>query len=135
MSEQSKTMETLTQSKAPPQIYFDRADNWVHSVPETELVTLKDLHAQLLLPVGTKQNLLGLLSLGPKLSEEPYSSSDVQLLRSVAAQTGLALENSRLTKAVASEMAQRERLNREIEIAREVQERLFSTAFARNQWD
>jgi sigma-B regulation protein RsbU (phosphoserine phosphatase) len=79
----------------------------------------------LLLPVGTKQNLLGILSLGPKLSEEPYSSSDVQLLRSVAAQTGLALENSRLTKAVASEMAQRERLNREIEIAREVQERLF----------
>ena len=109
----------------PPQIYFDRADNWVHSVPETELVTLKDLRAQLLLPVSTKQNVLGLLSLGPKLSEEPYSSSDVQLLRSVASQTGLALENSRLTKAVASEMAQRERLNREIEIAREVQERLF----------
>jgi hypothetical protein len=46
-------------------------------------------------------------------------------LRSVAAQTGLALENSRLTEAIVSETAQRERLNREVEIAREVQERLF----------
>ncbi len=125
LPKQSKTVELVSQSKTAAQIYFDRQDNWVHTLPESELVTLKGVHAQLLLPVGTKQNLLGILSLGPKLSEEPYSSSDVQLLRSVAAQTGLALENSRLTKAVASEMAQRERLNREIEIAREVQERLF----------
>jgi phosphoserine phosphatase RsbU/P len=43
----------------------------------------------------------------------------------VATQTGLALENSHLTAAIASEVAQRERLNRELEIAREVQQRLF----------
>jgi sigma-B regulation protein RsbU (phosphoserine phosphatase) len=71
------------------------------------------------------QKTAALLSLGPKKSEEPYTSSDVQLLRTVALQTGLALENSRLACAVAKEMAQREKLNREIEIAREVQERLF----------
>jgi sigma-B regulation protein RsbU (phosphoserine phosphatase) len=63
--------------------------------------------------------------LGPKQSEEPYSASDLRMLQSVAAQTGLALENARLTAAVAAEVAQRERLNREMEIAREVQERLF----------
>jgi sigma-B regulation protein RsbU (phosphoserine phosphatase) len=63
--------------------------------------------------------------LSAKLSEEPYSASDIQLLESVATQTGLALENSQLTEAIASEVAQRERLNRELEIAREVQERLF----------
>jgi sigma-B regulation protein RsbU (phosphoserine phosphatase) len=43
----------------------------------------------------------------------------------VAAQTGLALENARLMSAIADEVAHRERLNREVEIAREVQERLF----------
>jgi sigma-B regulation protein RsbU (phosphoserine phosphatase) len=43
----------------------------------------------------------------------------------VAAQTGLALENANLMRAVADEVAKRERLNREVEIAREVQERLF----------
>jgi sigma-B regulation protein RsbU (phosphoserine phosphatase) len=47
------------------------------------------------------------------------------LLQSVAAQTGLALENNQLIAAIASEVSQRERLNREVEIAREVQERLF----------
>jgi len=42
-----------------------------------------------------------------------------------AAQTALAEEVARLTSAIGREMAQRERLNRELEIAREVQEYLF----------
>ena len=42
-----------------------------------------------------------------------------------AAQTTLALEVARLTTAMGREMAQRERLNRELEIAKEVQEHLF----------
>src|SRR5690349_2926457 len=42
-----------------------------------------------------------------------------------AAQTALAQEVARLTTAIGREMAQRERLNRELEIAREVQEALF----------
>lgn len=42
-----------------------------------------------------------------------------------AAQTTLAQEVARLTTAIGRETAQRERLNRELEIAREVQEHLF----------
>jgi phosphoserine phosphatase RsbU/P len=42
-----------------------------------------------------------------------------------AAQTALAQEVARLTTAIGREMAQRERLNRELEIARDVQEHLF----------
>jgi sigma-B regulation protein RsbU (phosphoserine phosphatase) len=42
-----------------------------------------------------------------------------------AAQTARAREVARLTTAIGREMAQRERLNRELEIAREVQEHLF----------
>ena len=42
-----------------------------------------------------------------------------------AAQTALAHEVARLTSAMGRELAQRERVNRELEIAREVQERLF----------
>ncbi|MBV8552083.1 MAG: SpoIIE family protein phosphatase [Acidobacteriaceae bacterium] len=125
LPEDSKTVEVLEHSKDGARINFDRKDNWVHSAPETELLTLKAMHTQLLLPLSAKNKLLGILSLGQKLSEEPYSASDVQILRSLSVQTALALENSRLTKAVATEMAQREKLNREIEIAREVQERLF----------
>jgi serine phosphatase RsbU (regulator of sigma subunit) len=42
-----------------------------------------------------------------------------------AGQTALALEVARLTTAIGREMAQRERLNRELEIAQEVQQHLF----------
>jgi sigma-B regulation protein RsbU (phosphoserine phosphatase) len=65
------------------------------------------------------------VSLGPKQSEEPYSGSDLRLLQSVVTQTALALENAQLTAVIAAEAGQRERLRRELEIAREVQERLF----------
>jgi sigma-B regulation protein RsbU (phosphoserine phosphatase) len=95
---------------------------------EDDRASLKELGGELLLPLAVKDRLLGFLSLGPKLSEEPYSATDVRLLESVAAQTGLAMENSRLSEAVASEIAQRERLSRELEIAREVQQRLFPQA-------
>jgi sigma-B regulation protein RsbU (phosphoserine phosphatase) len=90
-----------------------------------EHAALARLDAQLLLPLASKKDLLGFISLGPKRSEEPYSSSDTRLLLMVAAQTGLALENSRLSEAIAHEVSQRELLHREIEIAREVQQRLF----------
>jgi len=87
---------------------------------------LKDpLDAELLLPLASRKELIGFIGLGPKKSEEPYSPSDSSLLRTVASQTGLALENSRLSEAFAAEVAKREMLNREIEIAREVQQRLF----------
>jgi sigma-B regulation protein RsbU (phosphoserine phosphatase) len=124
-AEKGPTIEYLRGSKEPPRIYHDDRRNWVHAAPESESEALKNLESQLLLAVGFKDKLLGILSLGPKRSDQPYSRSDVQLLKSVSLQTGLALENSRLTSAIAAEMAQREKLSREIEIAREVQERLF----------
>jgi sigma-B regulation protein RsbU (phosphoserine phosphatase) len=93
--------------------------------PDLEKTAKTQLDAELVLPLVLNKKVLGLLSLGPKRSEEPYSKADMYLLGSVATQTGLALENSRLTAEIAAEVSQRERINREIEIAREVQERLF----------
>ncbi|MBZ5584563.1 MAG: SpoIIE family protein phosphatase, partial [Acidobacteriia bacterium] len=90
-----------------------------------ERKALDSLDSEVLLPLTAKKELLGFISLGPKKSEEPYSSTDTRLLGAVAAQTGLALENSRLSEAIAAEVAQRELMSREIEIAREVQQRLF----------
>ena len=72
-----------------------------------------------------KARLLGFISLGPRLSDESYTGAELKVLRSVAVQTGLALENSELATIVAHEGAQRERLKRELEIAREVHQYLF----------
>lgn len=95
------------------------------NVTRDEREQLQELNSQLLLPVAAKNQLSGIISLSAKRSEAPYTPNDIRLLKSVAAQTGLALENSRLTESIANEAAQKERLNREVEIAREVQERLF----------
>ncbi|PYS47485.1 MAG: hypothetical protein DMF68_15870, partial [Acidobacteria bacterium] len=125
--EQAATVRQLRSTREPVLVYSDDTDSWVYKTPgmDGERQMLEELDTQLLLPLSVKENLPGFISLGPKQSEEPYSNTDLRLLQSVATQTGLALENSQLTAAIASEVAQRERLNREVEIAREVQERLF----------
>jgi len=66
------------------------------------------------LPLAVKDKLLGLISLGEKRSEEPYSNTDLRLLKSVASQTALALSNAQLSAVIAEEVARREKLNRVI---------------------
>ena len=100
-------------------------DGWLMLAGEDEQEALKRLSAEVLLPLPGRHELVGVIALGPKRSEAPYSRSDLTLLRSVAAQTGLAIENSRLFSSLAAEAVIRERANREMEIAREVQRRLF----------
>ncbi len=125
--ETAATVESLRHGE-PMRVYLDDPDSWVYrksTFDPAEVERLRALDSRLLLPLSLKDRLLGFVSLGPKRSEEPYSPNDVRLLRLVAAQTGLALENSRLSEQIAREVAQRERISRELEIAREVQERLF----------
>ncbi|MBA4121851.1 MAG: SpoIIE family protein phosphatase [Acidobacteria bacterium] len=125
LNENNTTIEKL-KTNEPLVIYQDDQDSWINDEGQTtERANLRELNSQLLLPFGAKNELSGLISLSPKLSDSPYTPTDLRLLKSVAAQTGLALENSRLTQVIVSEAAQKERINRELEIAREVQERLF----------
>jgi sigma-B regulation protein RsbU (phosphoserine phosphatase) len=106
-------------------LYRDDPDAWYLMAGTAERYTLDKLNAELLLPLPGRNRLMGVMALGPKRSEAAYSSADLKLLQALASQTGLALEVSELARSLASEAAQRERVNREIEIAREVQERLF----------
>ena len=127
-SSESATIKVLQSKKEPVRVYFDDAASWIYrdgGATEAERGALASLHAELLLPLSGRDKLLGFISLGPKRSEEPFTGSDLRLLKSVATQTGLALENAQLVAAITEEVKHRERLNREVEIAREVQERLF----------
>jgi sigma-B regulation protein RsbU (phosphoserine phosphatase) len=121
----SETITNLARSKGPTTVYPDNPEAWILAATDAERAALLDLGAEVLIPLPGRNRLIGVLALGPKRSEEPYSRSDRGLLQSVALHTGLAIENSELVRTLASEAAQRERLNREIEIAREVQERMF----------
>lgn len=123
-TQQSLTLRRLRQ--APHALVeFENADSWVQLTDGDERSALEELKPELLLPLSLKEKVLGIMSLGPKQSEEPFSPTDLRLLSSVAAQTGLALENGRLTEAIKEEVRAREKHNRELELGREVQERLF----------
>ena len=88
--------------------------------------TMAALSPEALVPlVGRSRQIEGLLVLGPRLSEEPYSGEDVSLLASVGTQSGLALENIRLAERMVERMEVERRVSRELEIAREVQAKLL----------
>jgi sigma-B regulation protein RsbU (phosphoserine phosphatase) len=87
---------------------------------------LANLHPECLVPVLSRsQEWLGLIVLGMKLSEEPYSSEDKQLLGSVASQAGLALESITLAEQMAARMEADRKTEQEMQIARAVQSKLL----------
>jgi sigma-B regulation protein RsbU (phosphoserine phosphatase) len=84
------------------------------------------LQPECLVPMpGRQSKLAGLLLLGARRSEEPYSREDRRLLASVASQAGVALEGIRLTEKMAERMEAERRSLHELEMARQVQARLF----------
>jgi sigma-B regulation protein RsbU (phosphoserine phosphatase) len=101
-----------------------RARPW--ECPDTS--AFRPLWPEYLAPMSGRGGLLGLLALGPRLSEEPYSREDLRLLSAVAAQSATALENIRLAEEIAERLEAERRAAREMEIAREVQGRLLPQA-------
>jgi len=73
--------------------------------------------ARLVSALRTREQLHGVLVLGPKRSEQEFNSDDLQLVRTVANQGALALENARLYR----ERTRQVELEKELEIARRVQ--------------
>jgi sigma-B regulation protein RsbU (phosphoserine phosphatase) len=94
-----------------------------------EATALADLGAECLVPIlGRGRRLVGLIALGRRLSDEPYSGEDLRLLASVAGQTGTALDNIRLAEDIAHRMESERRAAHEMDIARKVQARLLPDA-------
>ena len=83
--------------------------------------TLRKVRSALLVPIAARGQLLGAISLGPRLADVPYSREDQQLLLAAAAQMAAVLENAKLICRLAEEG----RTRREVEMASEVQRRLF----------
>ena len=123
---------TLEMLSASAPVFLElarRGKTWeVTSDPASaeELTTLAPLAPECLVPILSRENnLIGMLVLGQRLSEEPYSGEDKRLLDSVAAQAGIALENIALAEKMAERREADRRLAQEMEIARQVQARLF----------
>jgi sigma-B regulation protein RsbU (phosphoserine phosphatase) len=125
LAEQSTAVRRVVETNRPAMVYQKSAEGWLLQAEPQERHMLEQLQAEVLLPLPGRQRLMGVMVLGRKKSEEPYSVSDLRVLQSVGVQTGLALEVSELAHSLAQEASQRARMNREMEIARDVQQRFF----------
>lgn len=86
-----------------------------------EIATLECIRSRLLLQVMMKDHLVGIISLGARPGNLPFSTEDKQMLMSVAGQMAFVIENAKLV----GRMVEEEGLRRELSLATEVQRRLF----------
>jgi two-component system NtrC family sensor kinase len=57
---------------------------------------MRQLQAEITLPLNSKDRLIGILNLGHREGKEMYSQEDVEVLSTLANQTAIAIENARL---------------------------------------
>jgi len=90
----------------------------LQSLTQMEMRTLRDLRAELYVPIKTRENeLSALLVLGEKLSQQPYLEEDKRLLTTLAGQMAMNLENARLyeeTRESEERIREREKEYREL---------------------
>jgi serine phosphatase RsbU (regulator of sigma subunit) len=96
--------------------------------PAEKRETLREAKATLLMPLYSKDGMLGVIQLGPRLGDLPFSREDKQLLMSVSGPTALAIDNARLVERMVEEARRRQELEaendqraKELEEARQLQ--------------
>jgi serine phosphatase RsbU (regulator of sigma subunit)/anti-sigma regulatory factor (Ser/Thr protein kinase) len=92
---------------------------------ELDSPAVRELRAagvKLAVPLVSQGELIGVLNLGPRLSEQDYSSDDRKLLDSLAAQAAPALRVGQLVREQEAEAVTRQRYEQELEVARLIQQ-------------
>jgi serine phosphatase RsbU (regulator of sigma subunit)/anti-sigma regulatory factor (Ser/Thr protein kinase) len=89
------------------------------------LRALKESGVKLTVPLVSQGELIGLLNLGPRLSEQEYSADDRGLLNNLATQAAPALRVAQLVRQQQAEVQARERIEQELRVARLIQQTLL----------
>jgi signal transduction histidine kinase len=94
------------------------------TVSETERQFFRDLHMSAYAPIMVENTLIGLLACGPKANDAPFYPRDLELLATMATQTGVALRNARLVDDLRRLNNSISSLNKEMEAANQQLEKL-----------
>jgi serine phosphatase RsbU (regulator of sigma subunit)/anti-sigma regulatory factor (Ser/Thr protein kinase) len=89
------------------------------------LQALRGAGVTLAIPLVSQGELVGLLNLGPRLSEQDYSPDDRGLLNTLATQAAPAVRVAQLVREQQAEARTRERIEQELRIARIIQQTLL----------
>ncbi len=86
---------------------------------------LREAGVALVVPLVSQGELIGTLNLGPRLSEQDYSTDDRRLLTTLAAQAAPAIRVAQLVREQANEAAEKERLAQELRVATLIQQQFL----------
>ena len=107
-----------------------RINAYEHAVARQELEThpiframwraekeiIDKLEAELFIPLKTAGELLGMIILGPKLSEQPYSNQDNKILLTLSQQTAVAVNNAQLYSLAQRELIRRRETEKRLQL-------------------
>jgi serine phosphatase RsbU (regulator of sigma subunit)/anti-sigma regulatory factor (Ser/Thr protein kinase) len=86
------------------------------------LAALKAAGVKLAVPLVSQGELIGVLNLGPRLSEQDYSGDDRKLLENLAGQAAPAVRVGQLVREQEAEVRARERIDQELRVAQLIQQ-------------
>ena len=89
------------------------------------LAALKQAGVVLVVPLVSSGELIGLLSLGPRLSERGYSGDDRRLLGALAGYAAPAMRVGQLVRQQQAEARDRERIEQELKVAQLIQQQFL----------
>ena len=123
------TIETPAVEIAPndPLVAFLQSAGEAVEVDKLELespgvTALREAGVALVVPLISGGELVGTLNLGPRLSDQQYSTDDKRLLDGLAAQAAPALQVAELVQKQAAEARSRERIEQELKVATLIQQ-------------
>jgi serine phosphatase RsbU (regulator of sigma subunit)/anti-sigma regulatory factor (Ser/Thr protein kinase) len=86
------------------------------------LAAMKAAGVALAVPLVSQGELIGVLNLGPRLSEQDYTADDRKLLENLAGQAGPAVRVGQLVREQEAEARNRERIEQELRVAQLIQQ-------------
>ena len=89
------------------------------------LTAMKAADIKVVVPLVSQGELIGLLNLGPRLSQQEYSADDRKLLNDLATQTAPAVQVAQLVRQQQQQAQERERIEQELRVARLIQQTLL----------
>jgi serine phosphatase RsbU (regulator of sigma subunit)/anti-sigma regulatory factor (Ser/Thr protein kinase) len=121
---------TVEIAPSDPLFGYLQASNGVVDVDRLELASaslerLRDLGVRVIVPLVSQGDLIGALYLGPRRSDQGYSSDDRRLLATLATQAAPAIRVAQLVQEQAAELRARERIDEELRVATLIQQQFL----------
>jgi len=131
-----RALETPPIDIAPndPILAYFHAGSGAVAIDELQLdspavVALRAAGVKLVVPLISQGELIGLLNLGRRLSDQDYSTDDRRLLEKLAAQASPAVRVAQLVREQEAEVRARERIDQELRVAQLIQQQFLPKTY------